>query len=103
MTTPSPFLAWHAEAMRLADRMCAHAIGSALFTPDRRRAESEALAAARAALSAHLLAVPIGEPVAWRDPSNVDAKQSITFGRATAEKWPHIYTVPLFTKPEGMA
>ncbi|WP_155257347.1 MULTISPECIES: hypothetical protein [Burkholderia] len=37
-----------------------------------------------------------GEPVAWRDPSNMDAAQSVTFDARDASKWPHIYSQPLY-------
>lgn len=43
------------------------------------------------------------EPVAWRDPSNLNTGQSVTFDKATAEKWPHIYSQALFDKPQPAA
>ena len=42
-------------------------------------------------------AISEAEPVAWRDPTNEDHKQSVTFLNLTAMKWPHIYKQPLYT------
>lgn len=39
------------------------------------------------------------DPVAWRDPTNIDPGQSVTFEKSTAEKWPHIYRQPLYVRP----
>ena len=38
------------------------------------------------------------EPVAWRDPSNINPGQSVTFERSKHERWPHIYSEPLYTR-----
>ncbi|CAH2910801.1 MAG: hypothetical protein CPSOU_1853 [uncultured Paraburkholderia sp.] len=40
-----------------------------------------------------------GEAVAWRDPSNLDSGQSVTFDKDVAAKWPHIYRQPLYATP----
>jgi Lar family restriction alleviation protein len=44
-----------------------------------------------------------GEAVAWRDPSNTEPGQAVTFSKAYAEKWPHIYKQPLYTTPQPTA
>ena len=100
MTTPSPFLAWHAEAERLIEvialasfeRGVAVTSGQTDYAADR----GEHRAAARAALSAHLLAVPIGEPRAWVCPT-----EDGDYLRSAPTD--HSGWLPLFTKPEGMA
>jgi hypothetical protein len=97
MTTPSPFLAWHAEAMRLADK-AAFALGeleTSLMDGDV-AASTKLLSDARAALSAHLLAVPMGEPRAWVCPT-----EDGDYLRSAPTD--HAGWLPLFTKPEGMA
>jgi len=43
------------------------------------------------------------EPVAWRDPKNMDPGQSVTFDRSVMERWPHIYKQPLYTAPPADA
>lgn len=40
------------------------------------------------------------EPVAWRDPKNIDPGQGCTYDKAKHEKWPHIYTQPLYPSPQ---
>lgn len=45
---------------------------------------------------------PIGvedKPVAWRDPTNADPGQSITYDPSVAKEWSHIYIQPLYTRP----
>ncbi len=49
---------------------------------------------ARAALASTDSKPP--EPVAWRDPTNTEPGQSVTFDRKRAEKWPHIFKEPLY-------
>jgi hypothetical protein len=87
MTTPSPFLAWHAEAERLieqiADRSWQAATNRAAGSYGREQNCMQSVTAARAALSAHLLAVP-------NRPAPV--LQSAT-----------VNGVVVYTKPEGMA
>jgi hypothetical protein len=39
------------------------------------------------------------QPNAWRDPTNGDPAQSVTFEKGVAGKWPHIYSMPLYAKP----
>lgn len=41
------------------------------------------------------------EPNAWRDPTNGDPGQAVTFQKGVAEKWPHIFSMPLFAKPQA--
>ena len=89
MTTPSPFLAWHAEAMRLAEQMMRDSWATG---------DDAAWQPGYAALSAHLLAVPMGSPAAEAvmdlcadHQGPVEAMTYIPEG------------TPLFTKPEGMA
>ena len=38
----------------------------------------------------------MGEPVAWRDPSNISPEQGCTYQKAVSEAWPHIYTQALY-------
>lgn len=59
---------------------------------------SRAIEAARDAQWVEMLAGQ--EPVAWRDPSNIDPSQSVTFDKMKALKWPHIYRQPLYTHPQ---
>lgn len=42
-------------------------------------------------------------PVAWRDPTNADPGQAVTFDKGTAEKWPHKYPQALFPHPPAQA
>jgi hypothetical protein len=107
MTTPTDFQRWHARALELAeayateraDEVRCGAIGVITMEPDPE--------AARAALSAHLLAVPIGEPVAhrarvdgmWFHAADKDGlRKSLQVTMACV---PEVME-PLFTKPEGM-
>lgn len=74
MTTPTPFDAWLAKALELAEDCIAHAQCEmrdeegypTAFRPD--------LPAARAALSAHLQEVPMGEPVAEIKPYSASVR-----------------------------
>ena len=52
-----------------------------------------AITALRAALAEQ------AQPVAWRDPSNTDPGQGCTYVPAVRDKWPHIFTQPLYTTP----
>ena len=45
------------------------------------------------------LAQPEQEPVAWRDPTNIDPGQGCTYSKERREKWPHIYRQALYTAP----
>ena len=45
------------------------------------------------------LAQPEQEPVAWRDPTNIDPGQGCTYTKERREKWPHIYRQALYTAP----
>src|SRR5690606_32197429 len=45
----------------------------------------------------------VGEPVAWRDPDNLNPGQSVTFDPETAAKWPHIYRQPLYAASQVSA
>jgi hypothetical protein len=115
MTTPSPFLAWHAEAMRYAEMMADASWANAVAFDDHEcEATAHKVAAARAALSAHLLAVPMGEPVAWmrqHDGAQTSAAQRVHATEAGANDVARMFrddgyqclVLPLFTKPEGMA
>lgn len=59
---------------------------------------------ARAAISAQpVINQQAVEPVAWYDPSNKEPGQSVTFDRNTAEHWPHLYPVALYTAPVAQA
>ena len=113
MTTPSPFLAWKAEAELLAQSIAEawHEFQSMGCTGEKRFAAVEA---ARAALSAHLLAVPMGDPVAWmrqHDGAQTSAAQRVHATEAGANDVARMFrddgyqclVLPLFTKPEGMA
>jgi hypothetical protein len=40
------------------------------------------------------------EPNAWRDPTNCDPAQSVTFTKSIAEKWPHVFSMPLYAEPQ---
>ncbi len=42
-------------------------------------------------------AISDAEPVAWRDPTNSDPGQAVTFSNSKAAKWPHIYSQPIYT------
>ena len=53
----------------------------------------------RDTLRAELAALKAQVPVAWRDPTNMNPGQSVTFDRTKREKWPHIYSRPLFAAP----
>jgi len=44
-------------------------------------------------------AQPEQEPVAWRDPTNIDPGQGCTYTKERREKWPHIYRQALYTAP----
>lgn len=44
-------------------------------------------------------AQPEQEPVAWRDPTNIDPGQGCTYSKERREKWPHIYMQALYTAP----
>jgi len=44
-------------------------------------------------------AQPMQEPVAWRDPTNIDPGQGCTYKKEWREKWPHIYRQALYTTP----
>jgi hypothetical protein len=61
--------------------------------------QQEAIAFARAAITAHE-AKQTAEPVAWRDPTNVKPGQGCTYEREVANKWPHIYSQPLYAHPQ---
>ena len=110
MTTPSPFLAWHAEAMRYAEMMADASWANAVAFDDHEcEATAHKVAAARAALSAHLLAVPMGEPAVWGAKVN---GQWFGYSRSREALVEEIeerlsttadVVVPQFTKPEGMA
>jgi hypothetical protein len=41
------------------------------------------------------------EPNAWRDPTNGDPGQSVTFQKCVADKWPHIYSMSLYATPQA--
>ncbi len=88
MTTPTDFAAWRAEAMRLADEIRGTAF----------REEYEACDAARAALSQHLLAVPMGSPAAEAVMNLCADHQGPVEAMTYIPEGTH-----LFTKPEGMA
>ena len=108
MTTPSPFLAWHAEAMRYAEMMADASWANAVAFDDHEcEATAHKVAAARAALSAHLLAVPMGEPVAWsagiKWPQKERALSEQIVKLTRREQAVFGFSVPRFTKPEGMA
>jgi len=45
------------------------------------------------------LGQPEQEPVAWRDPTNIDPGQGCTYKKEWREKWPHIYRQALYTTP----
>ena len=108
MTTPTPFLAWHAEAMRLAN---------ALIAAEVRKDRDGGLTAARAALSAHLLAVPLGDrPEPQKLPASLNACSELL--RLAGKPYPRTcrecglgpckHRTQLdeqgrLTKPEGMA
>lgn len=49
-----------------------------------------------AELRAELERIRALEPVAWRDPSNLDPSQSVTFLKERHLRWPHIYSQPLY-------
>jgi hypothetical protein len=40
-------------------------------------------------------------PNAWRDPTNGDPGQSVTFQKCVADKWPHIYSMSLYATPQA--
>jgi hypothetical protein len=114
MTTPTDFLAWKARAEKLAEDLADATWGLArAYSPLDEERQSAKVQTARAALSAHLLAVPIGEPVAWRarhlpdSPGASPGEWGHTGNRAMAEHHAHAASLfevqPLFTKPEGMA
>lgn len=42
---------------------------------------------------------PGQEAVAWHDPTNRNPGQSVTFDKASRDKWPHLYPVPLYLAP----
>jgi hypothetical protein len=62
----------------------------------------------RALAAAHVRPMPdaagisaiLGDPVAWRDPTNTNPGQGCTYKRAVHEKWPHIYTQALYALPQ---
>jgi hypothetical protein len=39
------------------------------------------------------------EPVAWRDPKNINPGQGCTYDLAAHIRWPHIYSQPLYAAP----
>jgi len=101
MTTP--FQAWHKQAMMLANDY-ASAEAAVYWEADqgwlvdrlvKRETERDA---ARAALSAHLLAVPMGERVGYFQTDSMG--QTYQVGAEFAGD-PDVFQ--LFTKPEGMA
>jgi len=104
--TPTPFGEWLAEAERLADEYATigERHGRGIFS-------IESLQAARAALSAHLVRVPMGEPVAWAHIRDADMVRNLPanhVGHPTElfkveQKGLHSKgRLPLYTKPEGM-
>ena len=96
----TPFQAWHAEALRLADQCEETALHYWQAIGNEHADALRALQEARAALSEHLLAVPMGEPVAWL----VLDSNLFTNVKETGELWKKagLPSSPLFTKPEGM-
>lgn len=60
-------------------------------------AELRRLAQVEAEHEALKKAISDAEPVAWRDPTNSDPGQAVTFSNSKAAKWPHIYSQPLYT------
>jgi hypothetical protein len=44
---------------------------------------------------------PVQQPVAWRDPKNHDPGQGCTYSSNIANKWPHIYSQPLYASPQA--
>jgi hypothetical protein len=93
MTTPTDFQRWHAEAMSLADRYA-----DLMDSSDADPFGNFEVVTARAALSAHLLAVPMGERVGYFQTDSMG--QTYQVG---AEFAGDSDVFPLFTKPEGMA
>lgn len=51
------------------------------------------------ALRAELDALKRQEPVAWRDPTNLNPGQSVTFQLDVHLKWSHIFRQPLYAAP----
>jgi hypothetical protein len=99
MTTPTDFQRWHARALALADECETAALNYWHALGDEHADALRALREARAALSAHLLAVPMGEPVGyWLDGTSVADMSGKNPGEEADDWWR-----PLFTKPEGIA
>jgi hypothetical protein len=61
------------------------------------------IASLKAALEHAQQQVPAaaGQPVAWRDPTNFNPGQAITFDSEVAQKWPHIYKQPLYAAAQA--
>ena len=106
MTTP--FQAWQTEAMRLADEYAELTSNQNDDCCPAPRPTDAHVESTRASLSAHLLAVPMGEPVAHRarvdglwfhaaDKDGLCRALRVNLGCA-----PELIE-SLFTKPEGMA
>lgn len=118
MTDTTPFAAWLAEWMRLAE-----AVADAATDYGRDREEARLMGvpssaldraevdAARTALRAHLARVPMGTPLAWALLTNgkphapkvrslsvhAPSTDSLQIAEIERETW-----APLYTKPEGM-
>lgn len=90
---------WHAEAMELADNIARayeakdHARSQASFA-----VRQDAWLQARAALSLHLLAYPVGEPVAYmRAPGRQSILRDVTLQKFLRDD------VPLYRNPKESA
>ena len=70
------------EALEIIDRAMPFPVGKQIITALRKA-----------------LAQPEQEPVAWRDPTNIDPGQGCTYTKERREKWPHIYRQALYTAP----
>ena len=70
------------EALEIIDRAMPFPVGKQIITALRKA-----------------LAQPEQEPVAWRDPTNIDPGQGCTYTKERREKWPHIYRQALYTTP----
>ena len=57
------------------------------------------VAAERDALAAELKVLLEQEPVAWVNPSYAEPAQGCTYSREDHERWPHIYSQPLYAHP----
>jgi len=89
------------EALNKLGRFFKFWVGSSLHDATGDEIDLEEPYEAFRVIHAALAATPAQEPVAWawRDLSDADPGQAVTFDADKAAKWPHIFSQPLYTHP----